>query len=190
MPKPSPINPDSPPIVRLVETLIHDAAARRAFEAVIDLRDGNVRVRFRIDREMHDRDAPPAALLVPVLARIKKLAAANVVCPSTPSGQRPIYTKPPALKRKGKPGAKPGHKGSRRARPERIDRRQEHKAESCPDCHGPVQQTKKQRSRYVEDIAEDTRTETTEHILHRAWCPKCRKYVEPVVPDALPRASL
>ena len=119
-----------------------------------------------------------------------KLAAANVVCPSTPSGQRPIYTKPPAPKRKGKPGARQGHKGSRRPRPERIDRREEHKAESCPDCHGPVQQTNKQRPRIVEDIAEDTRTETTEHILHRAWCPKCRKYVEPIVPDALPSASL
>ncbi len=29
--------------------------------------------------------------------------------PATPSGQRPIYTKPPAPKRKGKPGAKPGN---------------------------------------------------------------------------------
>jgi transposase len=119
-----------------------------------------------------------------------KLKAAGQLCPSTPSGQRPVYTKPPAPKRKGKPGARPGHRGSRRAKPERIDRRQEHHAECCPNCRGPVGQSKTQRSRYVEDIAEDARTEMTEHVIHRAWCPKCKKYVEPIVPDALPSASL
>jgi type IV pilus assembly protein PilB len=93
MRRPSPINPDGPPIVRLVETLIHDAAARRAFEAVIDLRDGKVRVRLRIDREMHDRDAPPAALLEPVLARIKKLAAAKPTEQRELEGRFTISTK-------------------------------------------------------------------------------------------------
>ncbi len=93
MPKPSPINPDSPPIVRLVETLIHDAAARRAFEAVIDLRDGKVRVRLRIERELHDRDAPPPALLEPVLARIKKLAAAKPTEQRELEGRFTISTK-------------------------------------------------------------------------------------------------
>lgn len=93
MPKPSPINPDSPPIVRLVETLIHDAAARRAFEAIIDLRDGKARVRLRIDRQMHERDAPPAALLVPVLARIKKLADAKPTERREMEGRFTISTK-------------------------------------------------------------------------------------------------
>ncbi len=93
MRKPSPINPDSPPIVRLVETLIHDAAARQAFEAIIDLRDGKVRVRFRVDREMHDRDAPPPALLEPLLARIKKLAAAKPAERGEQEGRFTISTK-------------------------------------------------------------------------------------------------
>ena len=30
----------------------------------------------------------------------------------------------------------------------------------------------------------------TEHTIHRDWCPHCKKQVEPVVPDALPGATL
>jgi len=29
----------------------------------------------------------------------------------------------------------------------------------------------------------------TEHTIHRDYCPKCKKHVEPVVPDALPNAA-
>ena len=32
--------------------------------------------------------------------------------------------------------------------------------------------------------------EVTEHTIHRDWCPKCKEQVEPVVPDALPGATL
>ena len=46
------------------------------------------------------------------------------------------------------------------------------------------------RERYVEDILEDVRTEVTKHIIHRNWCPKCRKMVEPVVTDALPKVTI
>jgi len=45
------------------------------------------------------------------------------------------------------------------------------------------------RTRYTEDIPE-IQPEVTEHIIHRDWCPKCKKQVEPVVPDALPKADL
>jgi len=38
-----------------------------------------------------------------------KLGGPPKIDPATPSGQRPIYTKPLVPKRKGKPGAKPGH---------------------------------------------------------------------------------
>ncbi len=30
----------------------------------------------------------------------------------------------------------------------------------------------------------------TEHTIHRDYCPKCEKHVEPVVPDAMPKATL
>jgi len=110
--------------------------------------------------------------------------------PATPSGQRPIYTKPPTPRRKGKPGAKPGHAGTRRPAPPQIDRREEHRLEVCPDCGGPLQRCKRTRMRKIEDILADLRTEVTEHTIHRDYCPHCKKHVEPAVPDALPKATI
>ena len=119
-----------------------------------------------------------------------KLVAPGSVHPSTPSGQRPVYTKPTTPKRKKKPGARKGHKPARRAQPERIDKRQEHRLEWCPDCGGELQRCNRTRTRTIEDILEDLKTVVTEHTLHRDYCPACKKHVEPVVPDALPKASL
>lgn len=43
--------------------------------------------------------------------------------------------------------------------------------------------------RYVEDIPE-VKPEVTEHTIHRDWCPKCRKKVEPPITDALPGSQI
>jgi transposase len=110
--------------------------------------------------------------------------------PNTPSGQRPIYTKPPTPRRKGKPGARPGHVGARRPIPPHVDRREEHRLERCPECGGELQRCGRKRTRTVEDILKDLRTEVTEHTIHRDYCPRCKKHVEPPVPDALPNAHL
>lgn len=134
------------------------------------------------------------AVLLAAVKRIaelqSKLGAVPPISASTPSGQVPIYTKPPAPKRKGKPGAKNGHKGTRRTTPERIDRRQTHRLPRCPDCGGRLQRCRRTRTRIVEDIPEEIEPVVTEHTLHRDFCPKCKKHVEPVVPDALPGATL
>lgn len=45
------------------------------------------------------------------------------------------------------------------------------------------------RTRYTEDIPH-IRPEVTEHTIHRDWCPRCRKLVDPRIPDALPGATL
>ena len=119
-----------------------------------------------------------------------KLTGPTKIDPSTPSGQRPPYTKPPAPKRKGKPGAKPGHKGRFRPKPERIDRREEHRVPCCPDCGGRLQRCKRKRVRTIEDLPDGVRTEVTEHTIHRDYCPRCKKHVEPTVPDALPNAKI
>ena len=119
-----------------------------------------------------------------------RLIGGEPIDPATPSGQRPIYSKPPAHKRKGKPGAKPGHKGTRRSKPDRIDRRQEHRAQRCPDCGGELQRCRRTRTRTIEDILEDIKTEVVEHTVHRDYCPHCSKHIEPVVPDALPNAAI
>jgi transposase len=119
-----------------------------------------------------------------------KLDGLARVDPAMPSGQRPIYAKPTAPKRKGKPGAKDGHPGTRRPQPQRIDQRQEHRLEVCPDCGGPLQRCRRTRTRTLEDILEDLRTVVTEHTVHRDFCPACHKHVEPVVPDAMPQAAV
>lgn len=52
----------------------------------------------------------------------------------TPPGLIPTYEKPPARRGRKRPGAKPGHPGSRRQRPARIDWQADHRAENCPEC--------------------------------------------------------
>jgi transposase len=119
-----------------------------------------------------------------------KLHIAALPDPATPSGQKPLYTKPTAPKSKRKPGARKGHAPARRKTPQRVDRREDHRLEGCPDCGGPLQRTKRTRTRKIEDILQDLRTEVAEHTIHRDYCPNCRKHVEPVVPDALPKSAL
>jgi transposase len=97
--------------------------------------------------------------------------------PATPSGMKPPYSKPTARGRKKKPGRKPGHPDTRRPPPERIDKRETHRAEVCPECGGPLCRCAETRTRYTEDIPE-VQPEVTEHTIHRDWCLKCRKKVE------------
>ncbi len=110
--------------------------------------------------------------------------------PSTPSGMIPVYHKPNTARRGKRPGARPGHPGHRRPSPMRIDRQEVHRLPRCPHCQGPLQRCRRPRSRIIEDIPEQIRPVVTEHILHRDYCARCRKHVEPVVPDALPHAML
>jgi hypothetical protein len=124
-----------------------------------------------------------------------KLKGPAAIDPSTPSGQRPVYTKPPsptaAGKRKAKkPGAKPGHPGTRRPKPTTIDKQERHQLDACPCCGGELQRCNRTRTRTVEDILKDLRAVATAHTIHRDYCPQCKKHVEPVVPDALPNADL
>ena len=90
-----------------------------------------------LDGKLTDEQAEEIAALDDALVKLVILAAAKRIAeqkariaelkakvegppkidPNTPSGQRPVYTKPAAPKRKGKPGAKPGHVPSRRPAP-------------------------------------------------------------------------
>lgn len=173
-------------------------------------KDARIRalVAAALEGSLTDAQAEELAALDEALQKLAWLAAAQRIAelkakiegpagtcpvgvdPSTPSGQRPIYTKPPAPRRAGKPGAKVGHVGTRRPAPTRIDRREEHRLERCPDCGGELHRCGRKRTRTVEDILKDLRTEVTEHTIHRDYCPRCKKHVEPAVPDALPNAHL
>ena len=117
--------------------------------------------------------------------------------PSTPSGMIPPYEKESAQtnkkKRKKKPGGKPGHRGSHRSQPDKIDHQEAHRLEQCPDCGGSLQRCdgeQSTRSRFIEDIPGDIQPEVTEYIIHRDYCPHCRKHVEPKIEAALPRAAI
>jgi transposase len=132
------------------------------------------------------------AVVFALLELTKQLAEARSpsVAPSTPSGMVPVYEKPAKKGKRGKkPGAKKGHRGSRRRPPERIDWEIDHRADCCPDCGGRLKRCEETRKRYTEDIP-DIQPEVTEHTIHRDWCPQCRKKVEPPVTDALPGSTL
>lgn len=115
---------------------------------------------------------------------------ASATSPATPSGMKPVYQKPNTPKRRKKAGRKAGHPGARRPPPEKIDERKEHRAACCPHCQGKLIRCKQSRTRHTEDIPQDIRPVVTEHVIHRDWCPCCKKMVEPRVPDALPGSQI
>jgi len=135
------------------------------------------------------------AVIFALLEFAKRLARAEGRCaavssPSTPSGMVPVHCKPARKKRGKTPGQKAGHAGRRRPTPTRIDQRKDHRAKCCPDCGGSLRRCANMRIRYTEDIPQDIQPVVTEHTIHRDWCPKCRKSVEPTVPDALPGSQI
>ena len=115
---------------------------------------------------------------------------APCLSPSTPSAMVPPYQKPSSSSRSKRPGRKAGHPGSRRSAPERIDQQRTHRLQRCPGCGGPLKRCQQTRRRYTEDIPKDITPVVTEHTIHRDWCPRCRRHVEPAVPDAFPQATL
>ena len=126
-------------------------------------------------------------------ARITELQSrlqSQAVTPSTPSAMVPVYTKPNAPSRRKRPGARKGHPGTRRGKPTRIDRRVEHRLKRGPHCHGPLQRCNRKRTRLIEDLPEHIEPVVTEHTVNRDYCPACKKHVEPVVPEAMPGATL
>ena len=109
--------------------------------------------------------------------------------PHTPSGAIPPYEKPGKRGRGKKPGGKRGHAGHRRPRPKDRTRQVKHPPlKHCPHCGSQVCKPKRERTRYIED-APDVQPEITEHIIPQHWCPSCSKHVEPVVDEAMPKAT-
>lgn len=139
-------------------------------------------------------------LLLQLIQRIRALQEnhSDAPSPSTPSGMIPPFQKASTQtgkkkKRKKKAGGQKGHPGSHRPTLEKIDRREEHRLNCCPDCGGPLQQCNGEnsvRSRIVEDIPADIQPEVTEHVLYRDYCPRCKKLVEPKVESALPKSTI
>lgn len=151
--------------------------------------------RLTEEQAAHLAAAGPEAVRLALLAASARILTLGryAPSPSTPSGALPPHLKPPAKgtrRRKKKPGARDGHPGSRRKAPPVIDARAEHRLEMCPGCGGELQRCQRTRTRLIEDIPQEITPVVTEHTIHRDYCPQCKMHVEPVVPDAMPNATL
>jgi transposase len=111
------------------------------------------------------------------------------ISPSTPSGMKPVYTKPPGKKRRRKPGRKKGHLGTSRPRPEKIDKAELHTLSNCPYCETKLGKSIKNYKRYVEDIP-PVEPEVTEHTVCGYWCPTCKKVVWAKITASLKNSQL
>jgi len=178
-----------------VPTLLIEAALRgtlteaQARRLYAEGPDAVVLALLAASRRLAEQDARLAEQQTQIAALHAQLHG-TAPSPSTPSGMVPVYAKPNTPRRRRRPGARVGHPGARRASPARIDRQEVHRLPRCPHCGGRLQRCQRTRSRVIEDIPELIEPVATEHLIHRDYCPQCRQHVEPVVPDALPHATL
>ena len=72
------IDESSAPIVRLVQLMITEAVQLRASDIHIEPFEDRIRIRYRIDGLLVERDSPPKRLLGAILSRIKILAKLDI----------------------------------------------------------------------------------------------------------------
>ena len=72
------IDESSAPIVRLVQLIITEAVQLRASDIHIEPFEDRIRVRYRIDGVLVERDSPPRRLLGALLSRLKILAKLDI----------------------------------------------------------------------------------------------------------------
>lgn len=103
--------------------------------------------------------------------------------------RKALKIKPNSKKKPKHIGAHTGHKAYTRHIPERIDYIKALIPKRCPHCNTKLSgKTQEVRSRHVTDIKLIAKSKTTRYDIHRKYCPKCKKLVEPEVPNALPYA--
>lgn len=72
------IDENSAPVVRLVGLMIQEAVQLRASDIHVEPFEDRVRIRYRIDGILVERDSPPRRLLGAILSRIKILAKMDI----------------------------------------------------------------------------------------------------------------
>jgi len=87
----------------------------------------------------------------------------------------------------GRPGRKPGHAGSYRPKPEKVDEQIRVNLDCCPLCQGPVCE-KQSLTQYIEEIPQ-VRPRVTELITEEAWCEHCQQRVCSTHPLKVSRAG-
>ena len=107
---------------------------------------------------------------------VQNLHKALKIKPNLPSSRNPI-------------GAKPGHKGYGRKSPTHFNKEESLEVNQCPHCNTRLRgKTVSVRERFVMTIRIINPAESIKYLLHRKWCHKCKKLVEPEVPGVLPNA--
>ena len=118
----------------------------------------------------------------------ERQATEGVFGSSTPSAQRPLKANSPPDHQGKKGGARPGHPGHGRPA---IDAAHAARVIDvpvdpiCPACGGALQPNGV-RPRSVLDIA-PPQPEPLLYRLHRGYCPRCRRAVQPAAPAVLPK---
>ena len=72
------VDEHSAPIVRLVQLMIAEAVQLRASDIHVEPFEDRIRIRYRIDGVLVERDSPPRRLLAAILSRIKILARMDI----------------------------------------------------------------------------------------------------------------
>ncbi|MCK6448882.1 MAG: GspE/PulE family protein [Planctomycetes bacterium] len=68
----------SMPVVRLLNSILHQAIKDRASDVHFESFDEEFRIRYRVDGALYEIEAPPAHLAVPLVARIKVMADLDI----------------------------------------------------------------------------------------------------------------
>ena len=72
------VDENSAPVVRLVQVMINEAVQLRASDIHIEPFEDRVRIRYRIDGVLIERDSPPRRLLGAILSRVKILSSLDI----------------------------------------------------------------------------------------------------------------
>ena len=90
---------------------------------------------------------------------------------------------------KKRPGARIGHRGYHRPVPDHVDEDRKVSITQCPHCWSNLSDSFTARTRIIEDIPV-IRPTIIRYTIERRYCSKCKKPVEPVIREALPKAAL
>src|SRR5207302_1486436 len=69
---------DAAPIIRLVNLILQEAVSLRASDIHIEPFADRIRIRYRIDGVLVERDSPPRRLLAPILSRLKIMGSIDI----------------------------------------------------------------------------------------------------------------
>jgi type IV pilus assembly protein PilB len=76
------------PVVRLVNSILSQAAREGASDIHISPKVNTLQIRFRIDGKLYDVPSPPKSLALPIIARIKILASMDITVSRIPQDGR------------------------------------------------------------------------------------------------------